>query len=153
MLPVLFILQMSKIHICSECGKEISRNSKSGLCITCFNNQEIIRKKQEYIDKWLEADNLNLKGSPRAWIREYLLEQQNNKCAICKINQTWNGKGLVFICDHINGNHTDNSPDNLRMICPNCDSQLETYKSKNKGKGRQYDKEYRLNHYHTSKEV
>ena len=37
------------------------------------------------------------------------------------------------------------------MICPNCDSQLPTYKSKNKGKGREYDKEYRLKYYYKNK--
>lgn len=31
-----------------------------------------------------------------------------------------------------------NKRSNLRMICSNCDSQLPTYKSKNKGNGRHY---------------
>ena len=34
--------------------------------------------------------------------------------------------------DHIDGNASNNKRDNLRCICPNCDSQLDTYKSKNK---------------------
>lgn len=43
---------------------------------------------------------------------------------------------LTFILDHIDGNADNNSRDNLRLICPNCDSQLSTYKSKNKNSAR-----------------
>ena len=32
----------------------------------------------------------------------------------------------------------DNVRSNLRLICPNCDSQLDTYKSKNKNGARSY---------------
>ena len=40
--------------------------------------------------------------------------------------------------DHINGRASDNRRENLRLICPNCDSQLPTYKSRNKNSDRYY---------------
>jgi len=40
------------------------------------------------------------------------------------------------VLDHIDGDSGHNARSNLRLICPNCDSQLPTYKSRNKGRGR-----------------
>jgi hypothetical protein len=46
----------------------------------------------------------------------------------------WNGKTLPLILDHVNGNNRDNSPSNLRYLCPNCDSQLSTRGGANRGR-------------------
>lgn len=73
--------------------------------------------------------------SPKAF-KEDILNEQNGACAICGCGQEWNGKELVFVLDHIDGNAANNRRDNLRCICPNCDSQLPTYKSKNKNGAR-----------------
>lgn len=62
----------------------------------------------------------------------------NLNMLICGMKPIWNGKELVFIIDHIDGHASNNRRDNLRCICPNCDSQLDTYKSKNKCGERSY---------------
>lgn len=56
---------------------------------------------------------------------------KENKCEECSIS-SWNGKILNCELDHINGNSTDHSISNLKMLCPNCHSQTETYAGKNK---------------------
>lgn len=53
------------------------------------------------------------------------------KCAICGQEPLWNNKKLTLTLDHINGDHYDNRIENLRFICPNCDSQQSTYCSRN----------------------
>ena len=60
-----------------------------------------------------------------------------NKCGICNCLPEWNGSPLTLRLDHINGKHTDSRIENLRFVCPNCDSQLPTYCSKNRTYQRQ----------------
>lgn len=54
------------------------------------------------------------------------------KCALCDQPPEWHGKKLTLTLDHINGDHYDNRIENLRFLCPNCDSQQSTYGAKNK---------------------
>ncbi len=71
-----------------------------------------------------------------SYVREYLLERQHNFCAICKNEFVWQGKPLIAILDHIDGNGFNNTPENLQLLCPNCSYQLPTSKGANRGRGR-----------------
>jgi hypothetical protein len=55
---------------------------------------------------------------------------KENKCEVCSITE-WNGISVSFELDHINGIRNDHRLENLRIICPNCHSQTETYRAKN----------------------
>lgn len=52
-------------------------------------------------------------------------------CSICGREPIWEGKPLTLRLDHINGYNKDNRLENLRWVCPNCDSQLETFTGRN----------------------
>lgn len=54
-----------------------------------------------------------------------------NKCYKCGIGPEWCGEKLSLQIDHINGDPYDNVIDNLRILCPNCHSQTQTYGAKN----------------------
>lgn len=54
-----------------------------------------------------------------------------NKCFECNITE-WNNMPINMQLDHIDGNSHNHKLDNLRLLCPNCHSQTDTYCGKNK---------------------
>lgn len=67
--------------------------------------------------------------------KHYLREEKGEKCSICLLEE-WMGKPIPLVLDHIDGNSDNWALENVRLVCGNCDMQLDTYKNKNRGKGR-----------------
>ena len=86
-----------------------------------FTLKEIMTKNSNYCRTHLK----------RRLLKEELIE---NKCQICGQIPEWKGKKMVLILDHINGINNDNRLENLRMVCPNCNSQLPTHCGRHKRK-------------------
>jgi hypothetical protein len=53
------------------------------------------------------------------------------ECSVCKTFE-WNGNPLSLQLDHIDGDSSNHLLENLRLICPNCHSQTDTWCGKNK---------------------
>lgn len=96
---------------------------------------------------WQKAINRgDLKTRPREWAVERVLAQSKsrltikrtllraglleNRCEECGLTQ-WRGRPLSIQIDHRNGLRDDHRIENLRMLCPNCHSQTETFAAKN----------------------
>jgi hypothetical protein len=122
---------------CNHCGKEIHR--MAGIPKFCDNKCQGEFRINSSINHWLDNQekfsNVLINHS-RGYIKKFISEQQNHCCKICGIGNIWNGKEMNFILDHIDGNAANNTKENLRLVCHNCDSQLPTYKSKNKNSAR-----------------
>lgn len=78
---------------------------------------------------------------------------KENKCEICNLQGVWNNKPINMQLDHINGINNDNRLENLRMVCPNCHSQTDTFCGKNKGNKFRKDKERSENNGRTLSEI
>jgi hypothetical protein len=59
-----------------------------------------------------------------------------NHCYRCGREPVWQGEPLVMILDHINGDTFDYRIENLRLLCPNCNTQQKTFAGRNKGRYR-----------------
>ena len=75
--------------------------------------------------------NSKIKGPEvkKRLIEEGILEDRcsNEKCSV---DGTWLGEKITLQLDHINGIHDDSRLENLRLLCPNCHTQTETWGSK-----------------------
>ena len=52
---------------------------------------------------------------------------KKNVCELCGQDENWHGKKITLILDHVNGVYNDNRLENLRIVCPNCETTLETH--------------------------
>lgn len=52
--------------------------------------------------------------------RERLLQESNHSCSQCGFNKTRDDGQSILEIDHIDGDHTNNTKENLRVLCPNC---------------------------------
>lgn len=75
------------------------------------------------------------KKTSRGHVKQRLLKAGllERKCYECGITE-WRGKRLAFNLDHIDGDKLNWSLENLRLVCPNCDSQSDTFAGRNVGR-------------------
>ena len=69
----------------------------------------------------------------RVTIKRHLLRAGiiKNRCDWCGLTE-WRGQPLSIQIDHVNGIRDDHRLENLRMLCPNCHSQTNTFAARNR---------------------
>lgn len=92
-----------------------------------FINEKTIRSKKELSEILTKNSSYKSADLKKRLIQENL---KQDICEICGQTNSWNKKPLVLQLDHINGDHYDNRLENLRIVCPNCHSQTETFSSR-----------------------
>ena len=98
----------------------------------CSNQCSGLYKKEVHKQKFFSG---LLDRIERPTARKYLAEARGYACEVCGLSN-WQGKSITLHVDHVNGDPSNDHPDNLRLICPNCHSQTEFLGAANKGRGR-----------------
>ena len=89
---------------------------------------------KKFPSKAIPLEEVMIKNSTysRGHLKRRLLKNGmlENKCEICDQIPKHNGKELIMVLDHINGIRDDHREENLRLLCPNCNSQEPTFAGK-----------------------
>lgn len=124
-------MRKRKIIYCKYCGVLLNNSHK----IYCNNICQMNYQYNEYINNWKKGNENGLKGKYGLsnHIRRYMLEQNNYKCSKCGFDgiNPFSKKSVLEI-HHIDGNYKNNNEYNLDVLCPNCHSMTNNYRSQNK---------------------
>ena len=121
---------------CLYCNNPIPNRN-----IYCDNVCQMKYQKKGDFDLILEGkfDELGNKQTIDRVSKQYLISIHGDKCMCCGWSETNNWTNKVPIeLNHIDGNPENHDVNNLELLCPNCHSLTEFYKSR--GKGRKWRK-------------
>lgn len=62
-------------------------------------------------------------------LKPHLIKKRGRVCESCLLT-SWMGNEIPLELHHINGNRTDNSEENLQLLCPNCHAMTANYKNR-----------------------
>jgi hypothetical protein len=94
-----------------------------------FDAGASVRKGPSQASKLLAEVLVEGSTYPRGRLKERLYSEgyKERKCELCGQGETWRGRSMSLILDHINGVPDDNRLENLRIVCPNCAATLDTH--------------------------
>lgn len=126
--------------LCAGCGIDVcgKQNKPQYFCsIRCHADF----KYRLYIDAWKIGKNTGGRGKQGAvsnHVRRYLFEKYDSKCSRCGWNEVHPlTERIPLEVNHKDGDSSNHQEANLELLCPSCHSLTTTFRSLNKGKGRQ----------------
>ena len=116
-------------------SKGYSGNYNNLLYCRCYADKLDLSIFEKYIScrNKRKRDGGKLNRRQSSGLVRILLEKYNvpYKCSCCGMGHIWNKQPLQLHLDHIDGDSLNDNIDNLRLICPNCHTQTDTYSGGN----------------------
>jgi hypothetical protein len=94
-----------------------------------FDRERALRLRSKRQTRPLEEVLVEHSDYNRTRLKRRLYEAglKEPRCELCGQGDVWRGRYMGLILDHINGVADDHRIENLRIVCPNCNSTLDTH--------------------------
>lgn len=127
-----------KEYVCVNCSAFVRRANTKGLF--CSLKCQMAYQTQERVNSWLRGEISGNTGKTKQtspFVRKYLKDTRGSACSECGWDEYHpvDGSSLTEL-DHIDGNADNTTPDNLKILCPNCHSKTPTFRARNKKSSR-----------------
>lgn len=133
-----FVKVCETANTMSEAANKLNMNWKTfrryAILFNCFKTNQGGKGGHKQRSSVPIQDILDNKVSYQTYkLKQRLFKEgfKENKCECCGISD-WNGLPLNCELHHKDGNESNNNLDNLIILCPNCHSQTDNFRSKNK---------------------
>lgn len=138
-------------HSCAGKFNNVGRKRTPNKCVFC--QSDFIKRKVDYcshkcrqqheIELWLAGKlDGNRTYTHATFVRRGVEQRDGLVCSLCDIVASRPEVATVLQLDHIDGNWQNNSPSNVRLLCPTCHALTETWGARNMGNGRTWKKNY-----------
>lgn len=97
---------------------------------TSHFDKNLLRTRKPLDEYLVKGKHLTLNGNTLKR-KLYKANLKQPICEICGQDEYCKGKKMSLILDHIDGDRENNTIENLRIVCPNCNATLETHCGKN----------------------
>ena len=126
------IKEIYQNQICKYCGKPIQNIFKEleFCCLDC----RVQYSYEQHVQQWINNPSKITSTFVPKYIKRWIRETKGECCEKCGWCETNKFTGLIPLqIHHIDGDCTNNHPENLQLLCPNCHSLTENYCSRNMG--------------------
>ena len=123
---------------CLNCGKPTKRKAAKYCCQRC----QLDYQYSEYVKSWLAGNETGIRAKKTLClskhVKRWLHETRGTACEECgwDMKHPVDGRVLTEI-DHVDGDASNNKPDNLKILCPNCHAMTPTFRARNKSSSRE----------------
>lgn len=123
------------MFVCTGCGKDCP-TKKNSMSKYCSNDCQRDFEYRNRVSSWLKGEYPGYTGKAAQtsnFVRKYLFETRGEKCEECG----WNKRhpidnSILLEIDHVDGDAKNCTPDNLKILCPNCHAMTPTFRARNK---------------------
>jgi hypothetical protein len=124
----------AKIH--PYCANGCGRRIRAQRVAFCSQRCQVEHYRARIIELW-RAGELPARMYFNRIVRQHIIEAAGEKCQQCGWGKRNPYTGRVPLeIEHIDGDWTNNRPDNIGILCPNCHALTATFRGANRGRGR-----------------